>query len=77
MAANFYRQHDSPRYALGHGLELGFIGCGIIAACILLGGYASINRSRQLRMQQGEHRTYTGEQLSAMGDKAITFRYMY
>ncbi|KAK5653413.1 hypothetical protein OQA88_8898 [Cercophora sp. LCS_1] len=76
MASNFYRQKDGPRYVLGHGLELGFIGAGIIAAFILLIGYSSINKKRRARLEDGTV-SYTNEELSAKGDKAVTFRYMY
>ncbi len=76
MASNFYRQADSPRYILGHGLELGFIGGGLIAALILVRSYAAINKKRDQRLAEGniEHTT---EELSALGDRAVTFRYMY
>ena len=76
MASNFYRQADSPRYMLGHGLELGFIGGGLIAALILVRSYAAINKKRDQRLAEGniEHTT---EELSALGDRAVTFRYMY
>ena len=76
MASNFYRQADSPRYILGHGLELGFIGGGLIAALILVRSYAAINKKRDQQLAEGnvEHTT---EELSALGDRAVTFRYMY
>ncbi|RBR11649.1 uncharacterized protein FIESC28_08876 [Fusarium coffeatum] len=77
MASNFYRQKDGPRYILGHALELGFIGGGIIAALILIFGYSRINKSRERRMAAGEHETISEEELSAKGDKAVTWRYMH
>jgi len=77
MASNFYRARDSPRYTLGHGLELGFIGAGIIAAFILLGSYTAINRKRARTMGDETSKRYTDEELSSKGDKAVTFRYMY
>ncbi|KAM5356487.1 hypothetical protein ACJ41O_003133 [Fusarium nematophilum] len=77
MAANFYRQKDGPRYILGHGLELGFIGAGIVAAFVLIFGYDRINKSRARKMAAGEHNQYTEEELSAQGDKALTWRYMH
>jgi hypothetical protein len=76
MAANFYRQKDGPRYILGHGLELGFICVGIIAALVLVLGYTRINKRREARMNQGDVNRYTAEELSAKGDKALTWRYM-
>ncbi|EEU41890.1 uncharacterized protein NECHADRAFT_64202 [Fusarium vanettenii 77-13-4] len=77
MASNFYRQKDGPRYILGHGLELGFISAGIIAALILIVSYDRINKSRERKMAQGEHNQYSPEELSAKGDKALTWRYMH
>jgi hypothetical protein len=77
MASNFYRARDAPRYRLGHGLELGFIGGGIIASVILLIGYSSQNRKRARRIEEGAMESYTLEELSAKGDRAVTFRYVY
>ncbi|KAK3680912.1 major facilitator superfamily domain-containing protein [Podospora appendiculata] len=77
MASNFYRQKDSPRFILGHALEIAFITAGIIASVILLTGYASINKKRERKMREGGLDNYTQEELSRLGDKALTFRYMY
>ncbi|KAK3938196.1 major facilitator superfamily transporter [Diplogelasinospora grovesii] len=77
MASNFYRQKDGPRYILGHGLELGFIAAGLFAAIILLTSYTAINKKRERQMSEGALSNYTSEELSAMGDRAPTFRYMY
>jgi hypothetical protein len=76
MASNFYRAKDSPRYKLGHALELGFIAGGIIACFILIFGYTSMNKKRDRRMAEGAESQYTNEQLSVKGDRAVTFRYM-
>jgi MFS family permease len=77
MAANFYRAKDKPRYRLGHGLELGFICAGIIAATILIVGYSTTNKKRERKTASGVNRGFSDEELSAIGDKAYTFRYMY
>jgi len=77
MASNFYRQADSPRYVLGHGLEIGFICAGIVASFVLLFSYAAINKKRDRKMAAGEGSHHTGEELSGLGDRAVTFRYMY
>lgn len=77
MASNFYRQADAPRYITGHGLELGFIGAGIVAAGILLLGYNRINRTRERALAAGITGQFTTEELSSRGDKAVTWRYMY
>lgn len=77
MASNFYRQRDSPRYVLGHALELGFICAGIIAGTILIFGYNRINKNRERRVAAGEADLISEAELSAQGDKALTWRYMY
>ncbi|KAI5463965.1 major facilitator superfamily domain-containing protein [Mariannaea sp. PMI_226] len=76
MASNFYRAKDGPRFILGHALELGFICVGIIASVILILGYSRINKDRDARESRGERDQYTAEELSAQGDKALTWRYM-
>ncbi|KAI2640358.1 MFS general substrate transporter [Hypomontagnella submonticulosa] len=76
MASNFYRQRDSPQYILGHGLELGFISAGIIAAIILVISYAAINKKRDRIIQEGGEVQFTAQELSSKGDRAVTFRYM-
>jgi len=75
MASNFYRAKDAPHYTLGHALELGFIGAGTIACLILVFSYRRINVKREKQMAEGAHNGYTPEELSALGDRAITFRY--
>ncbi|KAG6041195.1 hypothetical protein E4U41_005685 [Claviceps citrina] len=77
MASNFYRKEDAPRYVLGHALELGFITMGIVAGLVLVLGYRRINGARERALARGEARQFTRAELSAQGDKAITFRYMY
>lgn len=77
MASNFYRGKDSPRYILGHALELGFICAGIIAALILIVSYAGINKKRERRLAEGEGSHFTPQELSEKGDRAVTWRYMY
>lgn len=77
MASNFYRAKDSPRYTLGHGLEIGFVSVGIIATLIQVAGYRRINKNRDRKMAEGGEHQYTAEEMSAQGDKSVTFRYMY
>ena len=77
MASNFYRQKDSPRYILGHALELGFISVGILAAVIQVTAYVFINRRRDRALRDGAESRYSPAELSAKGDRAVTFRYMY
>ncbi|KAH5432711.1 hypothetical protein HBI47_093550 [Parastagonospora nodorum] len=75
MASNFYRAEDSPRYILGHALELGFIGAGIVALLVLVFNYKRINKKRERQMAEGAHNGYTPEELGALGDRAVTYRY--
>lgn len=77
MASNFYRAKDGPRYILGHGLELGFISAGIIAAIVLILSYSLVNRQRSRRAAEESDDGPSNAELSALGDKAYTFRYMY
>ncbi|KAI1166903.1 major facilitator superfamily domain-containing protein [Nemania serpens] len=77
FASNFYRQKDGPRYILGHALELGFASVGLVAAGIMIFQYARINKKRAKIIREGGHNLFTPEELSAMGDKAVTFRYVY
>ena len=77
MASNFYRANDKPRYYLGHGLELGFITMGILAAFALVFGYKRANKKRDKLLAEGEAARHTPAELSAKGDRAVTFRYMY
>lgn len=77
MASNFYRARDGPRYVLGHGLELGFIGGGLIACAVLLMGYTAQNRKRARKIDEGALDLYSPEELSEKGDRALTYRYVY
>ncbi|KAI0200316.1 major facilitator superfamily domain-containing protein [Astrocystis sublimbata] len=77
FASNFYRQKDSPRYILGHALELAFTSVGLIAAAVLLLSYNRINKKRAKALNDGAHNQFTPEELSTKGDKAVTFRYIY
>lgn len=74
-ASNFYRARDSPRYLLGHGLEIGFISLGIVGLLVLVFNYRRINAKRERQLAAGEHNGYTPEELSDLGDRAITFKY--
>jgi hypothetical protein len=76
MASNFYRANDAPRYILGHSLEIGFVGMGLIAVSTLAFCYNKINKTRDKQVAEGEHLQYTPEQLAEMGDRAVTFRYI-
>jgi hypothetical protein len=75
MASNFYRAEDSPRYILGHALELAFIGTGGVAVLVLIYNYKRINKKRERQVAEGAHNGYTPEELGALGDRAITYKY--
>lgn len=77
MASNFYRAPDSPRYILGHSLELGFVLAGIIAAVILNVLYMLANKSRARKRTEDGYPGMTSLEMSELGDKAPTFRYMH
>jgi hypothetical protein len=75
MASNFYRAKDAPHYVLGHSLELAFICAGIFALLVLVFNYKRINKKRETQIAEGAHNGYTPEEMSALGDRALTFRY--
>lgn len=77
MASNFYRAPDSPRYILGHSLELGFVCAGIVAAVVLNVGYSITNKRRARKLAEGGGTGMGSLELSELGDKAPTFRYMH
>lgn len=76
MASNFYRTEDGPRYILGHALELGFIGAGIIGLLVLVFNYKRINKKRERQLAEGAHNGYTPEELGELGDRSMTFKYV-
>ncbi|KAL6302244.1 MFS general substrate transporter [Sparassis latifolia] len=77
IACNIYLSKDSPRYIMGHALELMFIGIGFIVVPITVFNYRRINarRDRLLREAGEEGVKYTREELLRMGDRAPEFRY--
>ncbi|KAF8816104.1 MFS general substrate transporter [Phlegmacium glaucopus] len=78
IASNIYRTQDAPRYRLGHGIELMFVGIGFITVPIAIISYININRKRDEMQREalakGE-KNYTSQQLREMGDRAPDFRY--
>ena len=72
MASNFYRKNDSPEYLLGHGLELAFVVVGTIAVLGMRFNYKRINKKRDAVPL--EH--YADGDMSRLGDRAPTFRYV-
>jgi MFS family permease len=74
MASNFYRAQDKPKYLLGHGLEIGFVVMGLLAVIVLRVSYGEINRQRE--RDSDRISALSDEELSDLGDRAPTFRYM-
>jgi len=72
MASNFYRAADKPKYILGHALEIGFVSVGLVALVVLRTSYARINKKRD----REDSDVWSGAEMSDLGDKAPTFRYM-
>ncbi|KAH9914900.1 major facilitator superfamily domain-containing protein [Epithele typhae] len=77
VASNIYRTQDAPRYALGHGIELMFVGIGLVAVPIAVLSYKRINARRESEMREANERgfKYSPEELRRMGDRAPDFRY--
>ncbi|KAG7443263.1 MFS general substrate transporter [Guyanagaster necrorhizus] len=73
IASNIYRTQDSPRFILGHALELMFVGIGIACVPAAVISYTRINANREKEMQKGM--SYSQEELKKMGDRAPDFRY--
>lgn len=74
MASNFYRAADAPKYILGHGLEIMFVVMGLIAVVVLRLSYGRINAKRdKMGVNASE---LSDSELSDLGDRAPTFRYM-
>lgn len=77
MASNFYRATDSPKYLLGHGLELAFVAVGLCAVVGLRWNYRRINAGRErVRLEGGEWGDGDEVVNSEKGDRAVTFRYV-
>lgn len=74
MASNFYRTQDAPKYILGHGLEIAFVVLGLCSVVILRISYGRINAKREAEGASGPE--LTDAELSDLGDRAPTFRYM-
>jgi hypothetical protein len=72
MSSNFYRQADKPKYILGHALEIGFVSVGLLAVVVLRMNYVRINKKRDRDGSEGK----SDAEMSELGDKAPTFRYM-
>lgn len=74
MASNFYRGQDSPKFILGHALELGFAVAGAIAVLILRISYQKINLKREKALRDMDVLSEPGP--IGDGDRSLTFRYI-
>ncbi|KAJ7723566.1 MFS general substrate transporter [Mycena metata] len=77
IASNIFRTQDKPRFLVGHGCELMFVGIGLICVPIAVVTYNRINKRRDevARGLHGEQHIYTPMELRRMGDRAPDFRY--
>ncbi|KIK90892.1 hypothetical protein PAXRUDRAFT_831284, partial [Paxillus rubicundulus Ve08.2h10] len=81
-ACNIFRSQDSPRYLLGHGLEIMFISIGLIAILLIVRTYkrmnAQLDREELLEKekQQGQNDGWKEEGgASSTCSRATRFRY--
>ncbi|KAF9225071.1 MFS general substrate transporter [Gyrodon lividus] len=78
ISSMIFRIQDRPRYLLGNGLEIMFLGMGLVTVPITVLAYKLINAQRDreelLNQQQGV-RTDPKEGDKPMGDRAPSFRY--
>lgn len=76
-----YRQADAPRYLLGHGVELAFVGVGLLVLPVTVAVYTRINGSRQAALRrrrlrgEGPEGRWTKEEMRMLGDRAAEFKY--
>ncbi|KAJ7105402.1 MFS general substrate transporter [Mycena crocata] len=79
IASNIFRTQDKPRFLVGHGCELMFVGIGLICVPIAVITYNRINNRRDETarglVERGEKHLYTNKELREMGDRAPDFRY--
>ncbi|KAF8651375.1 hypothetical protein AX16_004822 [Volvariella volvacea WC 439] len=77
IAANIYRSRDSPRFILGHGLELMFVGIGLITVPIVVLSYKRINSKRDKILQEDPDllNKLTVKEIRDLGDRSPDFRY--
>ncbi|KAJ7045902.1 MFS general substrate transporter [Mycena alexandri] len=79
IASNIFRTQDKPRFLVGHGCELMFVGIGLICVPIAVVTYNRINKRRDEvargMREGGEQHIYTPTELRRMGDRAPDFRY--
>ncbi|TFY59400.1 hypothetical protein EVJ58_g5799 [Rhodofomes roseus] len=72
IASNVYHSQEAPRYIMGHGLEIMFIGVGLVVLPVIVMLYKRENDNALAEMEKGVV-TYSDEQLRRMGDRAPQF----
>ncbi|KAI0260071.1 MFS general substrate transporter [Gloeopeniophorella convolvens] len=77
IASNVFRSQDAPRYVLGHGIMLMFVGIGFVALPSVVLTYRHINRARDRAALAGDAELLSPKRLRELGDRAPDFRYMY
>ncbi|EPT02052.1 hypothetical protein FOMPIDRAFT_1119230 [Fomitopsis schrenkii] len=75
IASNLYLSTEAPRYILGHSLAMMFIGIGLIIIPVIVALYRRINARRDKEVEAGG-KSYTGEEVLRVGDRAPSFRYI-
>ncbi|KAF7797995.1 hypothetical protein EIP86_009203 [Pleurotus ostreatoroseus] len=77
IASNIYRTQDAPRYILGHGLELMFVGIGFVTLPMAVFLYIRINASRDRLVREMKEKgiKLSAEEIRELGDRAPDFRY--
>jgi len=80
VACNIFRTQDSPRYILGHGLEIMFLSIGLVALPLTVLTYRRINAQRDLAALQdhdAKDADAEGKEREAefVGDRDGGFRY--
>ncbi|KAK7685745.1 hypothetical protein QCA50_011091 [Cerrena zonata] len=78
IASNIYRSQDAPRYVIGHGVELMFVGIGFITLPIAVIAYIRINAKRDAFEKEMEEKgiKHSAKELRELGDRAPDFRYI-
>ncbi|KAG1728768.1 MFS general substrate transporter [Suillus lakei] len=73
IAALVYRSQDSPRFILGHAVELMFVGIGLTFLPMVVLIYRRINAQRdaaeRLAAERGEKVQYSDQELRELGDR--------
>lgn len=73
IASNIWR--DPPKYRLGTGLTLMFIGIGLVGTVVMWVSLKAINAGRLKIMEDPAQRKLSDAELSENGDKAPNFIY--